>query len=101
MSFRFGKIITLILPKGICWVLWKVKIWFEWRWASIIIKTESQIYTGCMMDRDPLFSFLYLIEIYLHYHWMGSIGAWGLCFFREERSNSINLQRYEMTEDFV
>ena len=48
--------IEIDINKGIFGSLRKLKIWIEWHWVPIIIKTESRIYTGCMLYRLRLFN---------------------------------------------
>ncbi|KAG2293011.1 hypothetical protein Bca52824_039680 [Brassica carinata] len=86
--------IDLGFNKEILGSLRKCKIWIDWCWATIIIKTESSNYKGCTLDCDFSILFLFIVEIVRNTQRFGVIGAWRLWYFWDWRSESINLQRY-------
>lgn len=83
--------IDLGFNKEILGSLRKCKIWIDWCWATIIIKTESSNYKGCTLDCDFSILFLFIVEIVRNTQRFGVIGAWRLWYFWDYRSESINL----------
>ncbi|KAF3508915.1 hypothetical protein F2Q69_00006728 [Brassica cretica] len=78
--------IDLGFNKEILGSLRKCKIWIDWCWAPIIIKTESSNYKGCTLDCDFLILFLFIVEIVRNTQRFGVIGAWRL--WRESREEN-------------